>query len=327
MFSAEPSRRVAYASDLRWRIVWRRIGMEQSFREIARSLNVSVGTAFNVFKIFKDTGDVEPKHREYPGFIVTERVAATILAIVFENPILYLNEITQKIYEYTNERISPSTVCIIMHKHGITRKKIQRIALQRSSTHRGAYMADMSMYKANMLVFADETGKDGRDCLRRFGYALKGHTPQYNQVFKRGTRISAIAAISTSGVIGYDLHTGSVQGEEFHDFIRSTLIPNMHPFNGESDNSILVMDNCSIHYVDEILELLQSAGILVIFIPPYSPDLNPIELTFSFLKQYLEEHEEVIQAANNLTDVMKSAFESIPVEYCKKWISECGYIT
>ena len=44
--------------------VWRRIGMEQSFRKIAHSLNASVGTAF-VFKIFKDTGDVEPKHREY----------------------------------------------------------------------------------------------------------------------------------------------------------------------------------------------------------------------------------------------------------------------
>ena len=101
VFSAEPSRRVAYASNLRWRIVWRRIGIrEQSFREIARSLNVSLGTAFNVFKIFKDTGDVEPKHREYPGFIMTERAAATILAIVFENPILHLNEITQKIYEY-----------------------------------------------------------------------------------------------------------------------------------------------------------------------------------------------------------------------------------
>ena len=63
--------------------------MEQSFREIARSLNVSVGTVVNVFKIFKDTRDVEPKHKEYPGFIVTERIAATILAIiVLENPIL-----------------------------------------------------------------------------------------------------------------------------------------------------------------------------------------------------------------------------------------------
>jgi hypothetical protein len=106
------------------------------FSRIARSLNMSVGTAFTVFKIFKDTGDVEPKHMEYHGFSVTERVAATILAIVFENSTLYLNEMTQKIFEYANERISPSTVCIVMHKHGIhvTRKKIQRIALQRSST-------------------------------------------------------------------------------------------------------------------------------------------------------------------------------------------------
>ena len=63
--------------------MWRRIGMEQSFRDIACSLNVSVGTAFNVFKIFKDTGDVESKHREYPGLTVTERIASTILAIVF----------------------------------------------------------------------------------------------------------------------------------------------------------------------------------------------------------------------------------------------------
>ena len=112
------------------------------------------------------------------------------------------------------------------------------------------------MYKPHMLVFADETGKDDRNCLRRFGYALKRHSPQCNQVFKRDARISAIAAISTSGVIGYDLHTGSVRGEEFHNFVRSTLIPNMNPFDGESDNSILVMGNCSTHYVDEILELL-----------------------------------------------------------------------
>ena len=66
---------------------------------------------------------------------VTERIASTILLVVFENPNLYLNEITQKIYEYTNERISPSTVCVVMHKHGLTRKKIQQIALQRSSTY------------------------------------------------------------------------------------------------------------------------------------------------------------------------------------------------
>ena len=109
-------------------------------------------------------------------------------------------------------------------------------------------------------AFCSATGKDGRDCLRRFGYALKGQTPQCSQVFRRGTRLSAIAAISTSGLVGYELHTGSVRGEEFHDFVRGTLIPNMNPYDGEADNSILVMDNCSIHHVEEIVELLQRAG-------------------------------------------------------------------
>ena len=299
--------------------------MEQSFRDIARSLNVSVGTAFNILKLFKETGDVDPQKREYSGHIVTDRVTTMILAIIFENPSLYLKEMTQQVYDYTSTRISPATICNVMRKHGLTRKKIQRIAIQRSASHRGVYIAEMSMYKSSMLVFADETGKDGRDCLRRFGYALKGQTPQCLQVFRRGTRLSAIAAISTSGLIGYELHTGSVRGEEFHDFVRGTLIPNMNSYDGEADNSILVMDNCSIHYVDEIMEQLQRAGILVIFLPPYSPDFNPIELTFSYLKKYLQEHEHIIQAANNVKDIITSAFENITEDYCTKWISHCGY--
>ena len=70
---------------------------------------------------------------------------------------------TQQVYDYTSTRISPATICNVMRKHGLTRKKIQRIAIQRSASHRGVYIAEMSMYKSSMLVFADETGKDGRD--------------------------------------------------------------------------------------------------------------------------------------------------------------------
>ena len=99
---------------------------------------------------------------------------------------------------------------------------------------------------------------------------------------------SVIAAISSTGLIGYEVHTCTcgVSGEEFYDFVRGTLIPNMNPFDGDSDNSIL--DNCSIHHVESVLTLLQQSGILVLFLPPYSPDFNPIELTFSYVKKYLQ---------------------------------------
>ena len=68
MFSAEPCRRVPYSADLRWRIVWCRIGMEQSFRDITHSLNISVGTAFNINKIFEETGYVDPKIRVFQEY-------------------------------------------------------------------------------------------------------------------------------------------------------------------------------------------------------------------------------------------------------------------
>ena len=74
---------VPYSADLLWRIVWHRIGMEQSFRDMAHTLNISVGTAFNIFKIF-ETGNIDPKKRS--GYIVTDRIATMILAIIFENP-------------------------------------------------------------------------------------------------------------------------------------------------------------------------------------------------------------------------------------------------
>ena len=148
MFSAEPCRRAPYSADLRWRIVWRRIGMEQSYRDIAQSqsLNVSTGTAFNIVKIFEETGDVDFKHREYSVQIITDRIAMMIVAIIFESLSLYLKEVVQKIYDFTDEIISPATVCNVMHRHGITRKKIQHIALQRNASHRGAYIAEISMH-------------------------------------------------------------------------------------------------------------------------------------------------------------------------------------
>ena len=75
----------------------------------------------------------------------------------------------------------------------------------------------------------------------------------------------------------------------------------------------------------EAQSLLKDCGIFVIFLPPYSPDLNPIELTFSNLKRYLQEHQEIIQAANNVSDIIETAFDSITAEQCTHWINSCGY--
>ncbi len=88
-------------------------------------------------------------------------------------------------------------------------------------------------------------------------------------------------------------------GERFFNFVRGSLIPNMLPFNGVNPVSVAVMDNCSVHHVQEVKQLFKDAGILLFFLPPYSPDMNPIEETFSFVKTYLRAHDELLQAIHN----------------------------
>ena len=94
-----------------------------------------------------------------------------------------------------------------------------------------------------------------------------------------------------------------------YDFIRGSLIPNMQPFPGEL--SILIMDNCSIHHVQEVKDILEAAGILLIFLPPYSPDYNPAEelykiVFYSYIKYYLKDHDDLIQ--NTSINSLKAFF-------------------
>lgn len=119
--------------------------------------------------------------------------------------------------------------------------------------------------------------------MSKFGYALRGEPPIYHHFLVHGKRVSAIAAISTEGLVGVELTTGTVNSELFADFVLGTLIPEMEPFDGSAKKSIAIMDNCSIHHNTVIKQHFEDAGILVLFLPPYSPDLMPIGEAFSSL--------------------------------------------
>lgn len=127
------------------------------------------------------------------------------------------------------------------------------------------------------------------------------------------------------GIVAVDLHLGSVNSDVFIDFVRGSLIPNMQQFDGIAKRSILILDNCSIHHVTEVLEELRKAGIVVIFLPPYSPDLNPIEELFSCIKYYLKKHDELLQVVNDPRPIIQEAFNDITAEQCTNWITHSGY--
>ena len=326
--SAEPSRRIPYSVDIRWRVVWQRIAMNLTFQQISTRLNIDPSTAYRVYNLFKITGDVQPKLQK--GVIWPEArklnnsLELFIVGLIIEQPGSYLSEVCEAVLQISGVSVSEATICRIFKRYGFTRKKMQSVALQRSAQLRGAFMAQAILYRREMFVWVDEMGSDNRNTMRKFGYAIKGQTPQCHRFLVRGKRISVIAAISTGGLVAAEYFHGTVNSDTFYDFARGSLIPQMNSFDGSSPNSIIIMDNCKIHHVADVIELFRSVGILVLFLPPYSPDFNPIEETFSYVKYYLK-NEHLLQTIPDPLPLIKHAFKSITAEHCNSWINDCGY--
>lgn len=98
------------------------------------------------------------------------------------------------------------------------------------------------------------------------------------------------------------------------------------PFNGTNPNSIVILDNCSIHHLDDVVNLIHSVGAHVIFLPPYSPDLMPIEQCFNKIKLFLQEHDAAVQSVTDLTMIITAAFASKTSEDCIAWSADCVYL-
>ena len=84
------------------------------------------------------------------------------------------------------------------------------------------------------------------------------------------------------------------------------------------------MDNCSIHHIAPVTNLITDVGAMVHYLPPYSPDYNPIEWCFSKLKNSLEQ---VMELTNDIELVARSALDTITPQDCQNWISGCKIYT
>ena len=84
----------------------------------------------------------------------------------------------------------------------------------------------------------------------------------------------------------------------------------------------MIMDNASIHHVDPVVELITAAGALVRFLPPYSPDLNPIEEVFAEVKHFLEENE---FTSGSPESAILLAYNSVSADHCLNFIRHAGY--
>ena len=323
MTSYEPLRTDAYSEDLRWRIVWQSESLGYSQRMIARNLGVDQATVSRTIKFFYTTGSVtkRPYPKERACRKLTTPCQLFLLNLVVQQPGIYLHEIQREVQNFLQLTISIPTICRFLQENGFSRQKLRQIALQRDDLLRKQYIIDVSLYSTEMFIFVDETGADNRNRLRKYGYSVRGKPARNHSLLVRGERVSAVACMSVNGILDVKTVKGTCNGDIFYDFVQECLIPHLMPYNGINPHSIVVLDNCAIHHVQEVEMMLEEVGVLVHYLPPYSPDFNPIEEAFSKVKYELKADNGSI---TDIETLLLHCFASINTDDCYGWIGHTG---
>lgn len=315
-----------YSVDLRYRVVWLYVIHHLEVKEIALNLFLSQKTVRRYLYSFYHTGDVEPASQQHgPPHLIDTLGEFEIFKMILDFPGIYLHEILDKFAVRFGIDISAATVCRVLRRMGCTRQVIRHVAKQQSDELRARFMAKVSMYDPAMLVWVDESGCDRRDTIRKYGYGMKGIAPRKNTLLVRGKRYSAIPIMSQEGIHDVCLHEGTVNGDRFLEFVQDNLIPILMPFNGINPLSVVIMDNAAIHHVQGVRNIIEGAGARLLYLPPYSPDLNPLEEAFSQVKKILKLNHSLFQVCHSPRALLCLAFSCVSREDSISYINHSGY--
>ena len=165
----------------------------------------------------------------------------------------------------------------------------------------------ISGFKVSDLVFLDESGCD-TDMTRRYAYSLGGSRAVDSAPLSKPKNTTILSSIQLDGALHYTTFSGGTTVERFKRYLETDLLPHL---NG---NSVLIMDNMKSHHAKAVKNLLDSSGVRSIYLPPYSPDLNPILRKFK------------ARTLDALPNAIQNAFHSVTVSDCSGWFRFCGYV-
>lgn len=166
------------------------------------------------------------------------------------------------------------------------------------------------------LVFVDESGIN-TNMTRRYGRAKGGNRVVDYVPLNTSKTTTVISSMRLDGRVAYTSFQGGTNGERFKEYLRDTLVPTLH------EGDIVIMDNLSAHKVQGVAEIIVAAGAEVLYLPPYSPDLSPIEKLWSKMKSLLRAWQ--VRDVQLLPAAVQKAMAAISASDCLGWFSCSGY--
>ncbi|CRG92909.1 hypothetical protein PISL3812_09987 [Talaromyces islandicus] len=225
-----------------------------------------------------------PSMRPGPKRVITPLILEALCDHLLEKPALYLDEMAVFLWDEFNIYVTISTISKALTSIGWSKKTARQKAKERNRDLRNEYFNYISDFSSDQLLFVDESGCDKRAGFRRTAWSPLGVAPIQVCKFHRGQRYQILPAYTQDGIILSRIFQGSTDATIFEDFIEQLL---EHCGKWPEPKSVLVMDNASFHHSDRINEMCLRKGVKLVYLPPYSPDLNPIEEFFAELKAFI----------------------------------------
>lgn len=166
------------------------------------------------------------------------------------------------------------------------------------------------------MVFLDESGASTQ-MTRNYGRALRGERVREGTPNSHWHTVTMLAALTRRGLRSPMTIESATDGDVFLAYLEQVLCPQLLP------GQVVIMDNLAAHKVAGVRALIEGAGARLLYLPPYSPDFNPIEQAWSKIKQLLRAAK--ARSLETLESAIAEALAAVTAENAAAWFEHCGY--
>lgn len=312
---------MAYSQDLRERAVAAAERGEHTQEEVAEIFAVSLSSLEKWLKQKRGTGSLALRtdqcgRRRTLG---TPEAETVIRAAVAAQPDVTLDELCERISVKIKLVASASMLCRELAVLGLRRKKMLHASEQNSEAVqalRKDFLERMQTWPVDKVKCLDEAGAK-LGMTRLYGRA-EGQQRVTDHVPKNyGSSWTMSALISFKGIEAPMVLEGAMDTWAFETYVETQVCPTLTP------GDIVVMDNLSAHKSRRVCELIEACGAQLEYLPPYSPDLNPIELCWSKVKAFLRAIK--AQTTDALVDAIRDGLLGVTLADIRAWFKHDGY--
>ncbi len=309
------------SNDLRLRLV-EYVEEGHSRREAAERFKTAASSAVNILKRWKETGSVDPKPRGGFRHGKLKPHQAFILGVVADRPDITMPELAEVLLAAKDVKIDPSNLSKFLIGCGLSYKKSLLASEQDRPDVVAARVEWIEVRQPFMcehqgrLIFLDETSTNTK-LTRARGRFQKGQRLKAKAPIGRWGTQTLVAGLKCQGLVAPWVVNAPMNREIFDTYVETQLAPQVHA------GDVVILDNLAAHKSQKAEAILRSRGAWFLFLPPYSPDLNPIEMAFSKLKALLRKI--AARTIDDLCTAIGDICKIYPPQECSNYFQAAGY--